>query len=86
MSLCCSDEAEMEYLKITQDLEQYGVNYFQIKVGLMVTWFFILIFLFLFICTVNLNSEWIKMLNCNGFFLILYYYSGDKRTMTMLIW
>lgn len=25
------DEAEMEYLKIAQDLEQYGVNYFQIK-------------------------------------------------------
>lgn len=28
------DEAEMEYLKIAQDLEQYGVNYFQIKVSL----------------------------------------------------
>lgn len=27
-----SDEAEMEYLKIAQDLEMYGVNYFQIKV------------------------------------------------------
>jgi hypothetical protein len=26
------DEAEMEYLKIAQDLEMYGVNYFQIKV------------------------------------------------------
>ncbi|KAK0045621.1 merlin [Biomphalaria pfeifferi] len=26
-----SDEAEMEYLKIAQDLEMYGVNYFQIK-------------------------------------------------------
>ncbi|KAL5017365.1 hypothetical protein ScPMuIL_006954 [Solemya velum] len=25
------DEAEMEYLKIAQDLEMYGVNYFQIK-------------------------------------------------------
>ncbi|XP_071790173.1 merlin-like [Asterias amurensis] len=25
------DEAEMEYLKITQDLEMYGVNYFEIK-------------------------------------------------------
>ncbi|KAK3084822.1 hypothetical protein FSP39_019612, partial [Pinctada imbricata] len=25
------DEAEMEYLKIAQDLEQYGINYFQIK-------------------------------------------------------
>ena len=26
------DDAEMEYLKIAQDLEMYGVNYFQIKV------------------------------------------------------
>ena len=26
------DEAEMEYLKIVQDLDMYGVNYFQIKV------------------------------------------------------
>ncbi|CAG5135769.1 unnamed protein product, partial [Candidula unifasciata] len=26
-----SDEAEIEYLKIAQDLEMYGVNYFQIK-------------------------------------------------------
>lgn len=25
------DEAEMEYLKIAQDLEMYGINYFQIK-------------------------------------------------------
>ena len=33
---CClfdRDEAEMEYLKIAQDLEMYGVNYFQIKVN-----------------------------------------------------
>lgn len=28
------DEAEMEYLRIVQDLEMYGVNYFPIKVGL----------------------------------------------------
>lgn len=27
------DEAEMEYLKIAQDLEMYGVNYFEIKVS-----------------------------------------------------
>ncbi len=26
------DEAEMWYLKISQDLEMYGINYFQIKV------------------------------------------------------
>jgi len=26
------DEAEMEYLKIAQDLEMYGVSYFAIKV------------------------------------------------------
>ena len=26
------DEAVMEYLKIAQDLEMYGVNYFEIKV------------------------------------------------------
>ena len=26
------EEAEMEYLKIAQELEMYGVNYFQIKV------------------------------------------------------
>lgn len=32
------DEAEMEYLKIAQDLEMYGVNYFQIKV-IIVTMF-----------------------------------------------
>ncbi|XP_015750682.1 PREDICTED: merlin-like [Acropora digitifera] len=30
------DEAEMEYLKIAQDLEMYGVMYFEIKV----TWFY----------------------------------------------
>ena len=28
----CRDEAEMEYLKIAQDLEMYGVSYFHIKV------------------------------------------------------
>ena len=28
------DEAEMEYLKIAQDLEMYGVSYFEIKVSL----------------------------------------------------
>lgn len=27
------DEAEMEYLKITQDLDMYGVNYFPISVS-----------------------------------------------------
>ena len=27
------DDAEMEYLKIAQDLEMYGVNYFEIRVG-----------------------------------------------------
>lgn len=26
------DEAEMEYLKIAQDLDMYGVNYFPIQV------------------------------------------------------
>ena len=26
-----TDEAEMEYLKIAQDLDMYGVNYFQIS-------------------------------------------------------
>lgn len=30
--MCCRDEAEMEYLKIAQDLEMYGVNYFSIRV------------------------------------------------------
>lgn len=34
MHVLYRDEAEMEYLKIAQDLEQYGVNYFQIKVSL----------------------------------------------------
>lgn len=29
----CRDEAEMEYLKIAQDLEMYGVNYFAIRVS-----------------------------------------------------
>jgi hypothetical protein len=33
-SFASRDEAEMEYLKIAQDLEMYGVNYFQIKVGI----------------------------------------------------
>ena len=28
------DEAEMEYLKIAQDLEMYGISYFEIKVSL----------------------------------------------------
>ena len=27
------DDAEMEYLKIAQDLEMYGINYFQIRVS-----------------------------------------------------
>ena len=37
----CRDEAEMEYLKIAQDLEMYGVNYFQIKVSnlVLLLWF-----------------------------------------------
>jgi merlin protein len=30
------DEAEMEYLKITQDLDMYGVNYFPISVSLCI--------------------------------------------------
>lgn len=30
----CRDEAEMEYLKIAQDLEMYGVSYFSITVSL----------------------------------------------------
>ena len=29
------DEAEMEYLKIAQDLEMYGVSYFEITVSLL---------------------------------------------------
>lgn len=29
------DEAEMEYLKIAQDLDMYGVNYFAIKVSIL---------------------------------------------------
>ena len=29
--LACRDEAMLEYLKIAQDLEMYGVNYFDIK-------------------------------------------------------
>lgn len=30
--LCvCREDAMMEYLKIAQDLEMYGVNYFEIK-------------------------------------------------------
>ena len=28
------EEAQMEYLKIVQDLDMYGINYFQIKVGM----------------------------------------------------
>ena len=27
------EEAELEYLRVAQDLEMYGVNYFDIKVG-----------------------------------------------------
>ena len=30
--ILCREEAIMEYLKIAQDLEMYGVNYFEIKV------------------------------------------------------
>lgn len=33
LSLPDRDEAEMEYLKIAQDLEMYGVNYFAIRVS-----------------------------------------------------
>lgn len=29
------DEAEMEYLKIAQDLDMYGVNYFPINVNIL---------------------------------------------------
>lgn len=28
---CCREDAVLEYLKIAQDLEMYGVNYFSIK-------------------------------------------------------
>ena len=28
------EEAQMEYLKIVQDLDMYGINYFQIKVDI----------------------------------------------------
>jgi hypothetical protein len=28
-----TDEAEMEYLKIAQDLDMYGVNYFQVSLS-----------------------------------------------------
>ena len=28
------DEAEMEYLKMVQDLDMHGVNYFQIRVSI----------------------------------------------------
>lgn len=31
--LCTRDDAEMEYLKIAQDLDMYGVNYFLIRVS-----------------------------------------------------
>ena len=27
------EEAELEYLKVGQDLEMHGINYFEIKVG-----------------------------------------------------
>ena len=30
----CRDEAEMDYLKIAQDLEMYGISYFAITVSL----------------------------------------------------
>lgn len=33
MALFSRDEAEMNYLKIAQDLEMYGVNYFPIAVS-----------------------------------------------------
>ena len=29
--LCCREEAMIDYLKAAQDLEMYGVNYFEIK-------------------------------------------------------
>lgn len=43
LSVCLwtRDEAEMEYLKIAQDLDMYGVNYFLIRVShccLVVSW------------------------------------------------
>ena len=31
--LNCREEAELEYLKVAQDLEMYGVNYFEAKVS-----------------------------------------------------
>lgn len=31
MFLLCREDAMLEYLKIAQDLEMYGINYFDIK-------------------------------------------------------
>lgn len=35
------DEAEMEYLKIAQDLDMYGVNYFPISVSVIYSQLFV---------------------------------------------
>lgn len=35
------DEAEMEYLKIAQDLDMYGVNYFPISVSVIIFQLFV---------------------------------------------
>ena len=32
----CRNEAELEYMKIAQDLDMYGINYFEITVSLKV--------------------------------------------------
>ena len=32
MCLFCREDAEVEYLKVAQDLEMFGINYFEIKV------------------------------------------------------
>ncbi len=33
------EEAQMEYLKIVQDLDMYGINYFQIRVSLRLVYY-----------------------------------------------
>lgn len=54
------DEAEMEYLKIAQDLDMYGVNYFPISVSIKIP-------------RANLSSTVSSRVNINSHLVFCYY-------------
>lgn len=47
----CREEAELEYLKVGQELEMYGVNYFEIKVRTLVQYVYS-------VCLFSVARQW----------------------------